>query len=263
MIMKDRCDNNKFSLFLCYLYRCTSCVSVHVSYLDKLVYAKLVRVVVLLDKASNVLLLHSRQFVHSSLSLQAAALLQGGQPVTYCSRAMSPAETWYAQIEKELLAIVFAVERFEPYVYDHDKVMVESDHKPHQFIFHKRLLVVPKHLQRMLLRLQKHSLHVFYKRGKELSLADRLSRVYLPEINACDLIPELDEIDHKQYLAVCEERLQQINHASAKDPVLQQQRTTICSGWPESKPDLPETLYPYYDHRDTLFRTNLCSKVSI
>ena len=188
----------------------------------------------------------------ASSSGMAAALLQGGQPVAYCSRAMTPAETRYAQIEKELLAIVFAVERFEPYVYGRDKVVVGSDHKSLQFIFQKPLHAVPKCLQCMLLRLQKYSLHVFYKRGKELYLADTLSRAYLPEVNALDLIPELEEIDHKQYLAVSEERLQQINHASADDPVLQQLRATICRGWPESKSDLPETLYPYYGHRDTL-----------
>ena len=188
----------------------------------------------------------------ASASGMAAALLQSGQPVAYCFRAMTPAETRYAQIEKELLAIVFAVESFERYVYGRDKVVVESDHKPLQFIFQKPLHAVPKRLQRMLLRLQKYSLYVFYKRGKEMYLADTLSRAYLQEVNALDLIPELEEIDHKQYLAVSEERLQQINHASADDPVLQQLRATICRGWPESKSDLPETLYPYYDHRDTL-----------
>ena len=46
-----------------------------------------------------------------------AALLQNEQPVAYASRAISNAETRYAQIEKELLAIVFACERFESYVY--------------------------------------------------------------------------------------------------------------------------------------------------
>ena len=83
-------------------------------------------------------------------------------------------------------------------------------------------------------------------------LADTISRAYLTEVNALDLIPELEEIDHNQYLAVSEERLQQINHASADDPVLHQLHATICRGWLESHSDLPETLYPYYDHRDTL-----------
>ena len=83
-------------------------------------------------------------------------------------------------------------------------------------------------------------------------LADTLSRAYLPELNACDLINELEEIDHKQYLAVSEDQWQQIRHASADDPVLQQLQVTICRFWPESESDLPEALYPYCDHRDTL-----------
>ena len=83
-------------------------------------------------------------------------------------------------------------------------------------------------------------------------LANTLSKAYLPEVNAFDLIPEPEEIDRKQYLVVSEEHLQEINHASADDPVLRQLRATIFSGWPESKSELPETLYPYFDHRDTL-----------
>lgn len=59
-----------------------------------------------------------------------AALLQNGQPVAYASRALTDTETRYAQIEKELLTIVFACKRFEPYVYGCDLIQVESDHKP-------------------------------------------------------------------------------------------------------------------------------------
>jgi len=59
-----------------------------------------------------------------------AALMQNGQPVAYASRAMMEAETQYAQIEKELLAIVFACDRFDIYIYGRDRVKVESDHQP-------------------------------------------------------------------------------------------------------------------------------------
>ena len=57
-----------------------------------------------------------------------AALLQEGQPVAFASRTLSANERSYAQIEKELLAIVFAMSRFRQYLYGR-RVVVDSDHK--------------------------------------------------------------------------------------------------------------------------------------
>ena len=59
-----------------------------------------------------------------------AALLQLQQPVSFASRALTQTETRYAQIEKELLAIVFACEKFDEYIFGRDVVHVETDHKP-------------------------------------------------------------------------------------------------------------------------------------
>ena len=47
------------------------------------------------------------------------ALLQGGQPVL---RTLTDKEVNYAQIEKELLVIVFACEKFDAYIYGCDCV---------------------------------------------------------------------------------------------------------------------------------------------
>ena len=101
-----------------------------------------------------------------------AALLQNGQPVAYASRALTSAETRYAQIEKELLAIVFASERFNAYLYGRDKVTVETDHKPLESIVLKPLNSAPQRLQRMLFRLQKYNLVLKYKKGRDMFLAD-------------------------------------------------------------------------------------------
>ena len=98
------------------------------------------------------------------------------QPVAYASHALSSAETRYAQIEKELLAIVFACDCFEAYIYRRDIVHVETDHRPLEFIVLKSLNNAPKRLQRMLLQLQKYSLQVKYKKGEQMFLADTLSR---------------------------------------------------------------------------------------
>ena len=45
------------------------------------------------------------------------------------------------------------------------RVKVESDHQPLEAIMKKPLNDAPKSLQRMLLQLQKYSLHVSYKKG--------------------------------------------------------------------------------------------------
>ena len=65
-------------------------------------------------------------------------LLQDAKPVAYASRALTDAETRYAQIEKELLAVVFAFERFNQYTYARP-VEVETDHKPLVSIVKKAL----------------------------------------------------------------------------------------------------------------------------
>ena len=113
-----------------------------------------------------------------------AALMQNGQPVAYASRALTSAETRYAQIEKELLAVLFACQRFDAYVYWRANVNIESAHK---ILMRKTLDAAPKRLQRMLLALQRYDINLRYKRGETMFLADMLSRAYLPEVNVCDV----------------------------------------------------------------------------
>ena len=152
-----------------------------------------------------------------------ACLMQNGQPIAYASRSLTPTEVQYAQIEKELLAIVFGMEKFETYLYGR-KVLVETDHKPLEVIFKKSLLNAPKRLQRMLLRLQRYEFEVTYKRGTLLFMADTLSRAYLPHQEVTrgqeDVLTvsdtrsptekEAEEINMLHYLPVREDTLRRI-----------------------------------------------------
>ena len=191
----------------------------------------------------------------ASQSGLSAALLQNGQPIAYASRALTPAETRYTQIEKELLAIVFACERFNSYIYGLEGIKVESDHKPLESIFLKPLHAAPQRLQRMPLRLQRYNLVIQYKKGKEMYLADTLSRAPLPDISSCEFVHELEEIDHKELLPVSSEQWQWMKHSAADDPVLQELCNVIQCGWmtlKESKAEISPCLIPYYDSRDEL-----------
>ena len=46
-----------------------------------------------------------------------AVLLQEDRPLTYASRALTDPETRYATIEKKMLAIVFALEKWHQFAY--------------------------------------------------------------------------------------------------------------------------------------------------
>lgn len=102
---------------------------------------------------------------------------------------MTSAETRYAQIEKELLGIVFACERFHQFVYG-ATVQAETDHKPLISLFKKPLNDCPLRVQRLLLRVQRYDLEVSYTPGKLLVVADALSRA--PEA-ATASVQDLDD----------------------------------------------------------------------
>ena len=136
----------------------------------------------------------------ASQSALGAVLMQQGRPITFASRTLTPAEINYAQIEKELLAVVFALERFDHYTFGR-KVTVENDHKPLQSIMLKPIASAPKRLQRMLLRLQRYSFDLVYVPGSRLDVADALSRAPVSQL------PVTEQSDLETVCAVVDAQL--------------------------------------------------------
>ena len=120
--------------------------------------------------------------------------MQDGHPVAFASRALTDAETRYAQIEKELLAIVFACNKFSNLIYGRH-TLIHSDHKPLEQIFKKSISQTTPRLQRMLLCLLKFDLEVAYKPGKEMYVSDTLSRAYTTTTQTTAEIELAEEID--------------------------------------------------------------------
>ena len=73
----------------------------------------------------------------ASLKGLGACILQDNKPIAFTSKSLTDTETRYANIERELLAIVFGCEKFHKYLYGRSFV-VESDHKPLEMICLKK-----------------------------------------------------------------------------------------------------------------------------
>jgi len=176
-----------------------------------------------------------------------AACLQDGVPIAYASRAMTSTEERYSQIEKELLAASFACSKFDGFIYG-KPVTLETDHQPLVTIMKKPLHAAPTRLQRMLLKLQRYHLHVVYKKGSELYIADALSRAYLPEtLNE----PE-EDYEVMSVLPLTTTAMLQLQQATASDPTCQQLRCTLEHGWPSSYKHVPDNIKPFYAFRDEI-----------
>ena len=96
------------------------------------------------------------------------------QPIAFTSKSLTDAETRYANIERELLAIVFVCQCFSSYLLGRSFI-AESDHKPLEMIAMKNLANAPPHLQRMLLELHRYDVTIKYSAGNQMQLADAIS----------------------------------------------------------------------------------------
>ena len=83
------------------------------------------------------------------------------QPIAFASKSLTDVETRYANIERELLAIIFACQCFSTYLLRRTFV-AESNHKPLEMIAMKNLANAPPCLQRMLLELQRNDVTIKY-----------------------------------------------------------------------------------------------------
>jgi len=188
--------------------------------------------------------------VDASLRGLGAALLQDKGPVEYASKSLSEIETRYSNIEREMLAVLFGLERFHHYAYGR-KVTIITDHKPLVAIFSKNLCNAPPRIARMLLRIHKYDIKLQYEPGKSIQLADALSR-----INPCEgeEIKGLNITVHEININVnaSPTRIDDIQRETAKDPILQVLAETINKGWPETRSSCPTVIADFWNYRDEL-----------
>ncbi|GJT57669.1 reverse transcriptase domain-containing protein [Tanacetum coccineum] len=99
------------------------------------------------------------------------------QPIHYASKTMTEAQAHYTTTEKELLAVVYAFEKFWPYLVL-SKSIVYTDHSALKYLLAKQ--DAKPRLLRWILLLQEFDVVIRDKKGAENLAADHLSRLENP-----------------------------------------------------------------------------------
>ena len=95
------------------------------------------------------------------------------KPVSYASRKLLPREKVYSTIEKECLALVWAVRKFHVYLYGKDFIL-QTDHAPLACLNQSRF--VNDRIMRWALSLQPYRMRIVAIKGSDNVGADYLSR---------------------------------------------------------------------------------------
>ena len=146
--------------------------------------------------------------------------------ISYASRSLTDVERRYSQTEKEALALVWACERFNLYVFG-QQFELETDHKPLECIYSASSKPSAR-IERWVLRLQSYDFKVVYRPGKS-NIADALSR-----LNTKVQRDTGDETDYVR--AVVESSIpvalsaKEIERASANDPEIEAVKNCVRTG---------------------------------
>ena len=180
------------------------------------------------------------------------------RPVEFASCTLSGAERNYAQIEKEGLAIIFGIKKFQLYLYGRKFTLV-MDHQPLTRIFGPKSSVPPlaaARLQRWAVLLSGYDFDIIFKNSADNANADFFSRFPLQSLADDE---DLDPDVHYVFATVTDElpvTAAEIAQATKTDSLLVKAYEYTSSGWPGTCPS-PE-LRPFWNRRDELSLENGC-----
>ncbi|CAN6720271.1 unnamed protein product [Malus baccata var. baccata] len=121
------------------------------------------------------------------------------QVIYYASRTLNDTQLNYATTEKELLAVVFALEKFRSYLVG-AKVIVYTNHAVLKYLLSKK--DTKPRLIRWILLLQEFDLEIRDKNGSENVVVDHLSRLIIPTASEEDCLPLRESFPDEQLFAV-------------------------------------------------------------
>ena len=174
------------------------------------------------------------------------------RPIEFISRTLSPAERNYAQIDKEALAIVWALKRLHIYLYMRRFTLV-TDHRALVRIFGDKPIpeMTAGRLTRWALFLMNYDYEIEYRNTKEHANADMLSRLPKTVIHP---VKERDEFADMFVLTMNETLLnaELVASETKKDPILSKVLEFTLNGWPKNLKKCEGDLRAFWNRRDEL-----------
>lgn len=102
-----------------------------------------------------------------------AVLMQEGHPIAYISKALAPKHLGLSAYEKELLALVYAVQKWGHYLLG-SHFIIRTDHLSLKYLLDQKITTLMQ--QKWLTKLLGYDYEIIYKSGQENRVADALSR---------------------------------------------------------------------------------------
>ena len=177
------------------------------------------------------------------------------RPVAYANRSMTETERRYAQIEKEALAITWALEHWAEFLIGM-RFKVETDHKPLIPLFSTKLIdELPVRIQRFRMRLMRFDFAIAHVPGKLLYTADSLSRS--PQEGKAqepkswnDLHDEVECYVNAVLvtLPASDQRLDELKNDDTLKTVMQY----VQNGWPEEQRRVHGPIAKYWSERGNI-----------
>lgn len=203
------------------------------------------------------------------------ALLQdhghGQKRLVQCgSRFLADAETRYATIELEMLAVAWAMSKCKLYLAGLPQFTLMTDHRPLIPILNSYTLdaIENPRIQRLKERISTFVFTAVWRAGKELCIPDALSRAPVSHPKTED-DTECDETtahiraiitfnatpseDPLPATADADRNLQEIRVAAKADPIYSRLLAYVSSGFPTNRYDLHNSVLPYWKFRDSLY----------